>query len=324
MIIWVRHGFVSKNVVKTSIAGADFACISSEWLREEYIRRGWNPRIDYWITGFVPLDRMVNRDTRMVTLPDTFSTGTRTLLYAPTWNKFFSSMEMLGNGWIGSLRDRLPDLNIIIKPHPHIFRMFPGCISRWRTIADHYERVLLIEDPEANIYDYLPFADVLLSDASSVIFYYLALDRPMVLVNNPLRFQDKGAYDPEGHEWQWRDMGIQIERAEELNDAVVMSLERPEEKAKQRAIYRERIFGGIPDGKAAMRVADKLRALVNPELEDMDWVSAAWDTVTSRQKVSKKETVNSYIRTRLTGGGFFLGRYPRVKYIARKFLSIFE
>ncbi|MBA7569687.1 hypothetical protein ES708_11428 [subsurface metagenome] len=324
IIVWVRHGFVSKNGMSRSITGSDFSCVSSEWLRDEYLRNGWNPRLGYWVTGFPAMDGVLNPDLNKkgIKLPDDFSRGKATLLYAPTWNKLITSVEMLGDKWLDRVRQAVPELNIIIKPHPHIPKVFPKIMSAWRKAASDNERILLV-DGDADIYPYFPLTDILLSDAASPIFYFLALDRPIILVNNPLRFKAGGSFDPEGPEWLWRDVGIEINHADELESALVRSLRKPEEKAERRAYYRDKIFGDLLDGRAAERIADRVRSLINPKPED-EWVSRSWNSVASRQPVSRVYIMMSRLRLLLSPLSLTLETHPRLKYFLLKLLKKFS
>lgn len=314
IIIWVRHGFASKNVLRKAITGSDFACLSSQWLRDEYIRKGWNPRLGYWVTGFVPMDRVLNPNKfhQGVTLPEDFCNGKATLLFAPTWNKFLNAVEVLGDKWIDMIRESVPDINVVIKPHPAIPKHFPHYMKMWRESARHNERILLVEDCNSSIYDYFRSADILLSDVSSVIFYFLALNRPVILVNNPLRFKDRDGFDPEGPEWTWRNLGIQINHVNELPDAIRRSLKKPEEKAEERAFCRDRIFGSLLDGCATERIADKVRVLINPKPEDKDWVTISWNRIAALKRTDKKGRTISYILPLLAPVAFSLRRYPRL------------
>jgi len=325
IIVWVRHGFASKNWLSKCIMGSDFSCVSSEWLRDEYIGRGWNPRLGYWVTGFPPMDGVLNPDAtrKSIKVPDGFSGGKATLLYAPTWNKLMTSIEILGEEWIARIRQSVPDINIIIKPHSHIPKVFPRIMSKWKEAASQSERTLLLDCNE-DIYEYFRLADILLSDASSVIFYFLALDRPIILVNNPQRFNDRVSFDPEGPEWAWRDVGIQINHVSELKGAVVSSLENPKEKSEIRAYYRDRVFGDLLDGHAAERIADKVRALVTPKPEDV-WVTTSWNSVALRKPVNKATAMVSNVLSLPWSVGshlsFRLESRPRLKHFLIRIYS---
>ncbi len=280
IIVWTRHGFASKQYTQKSLEWCDFACISSEWVRDDLVSRGWFPRLGFWITGFSAMDHLLAEKDALSTPPglENLEPGP-TLLYATTWNPEQSAIEVLGPDWIESLRGQFPQLNIIIKLHPHIPRKYPHWLDMHRQMAQNDRRTHLVEAPEANSYDYMPFADILLTDVSSVMFYYLAFDRPIILVNNPRRFEDEAWFDQTGPEWAWRDMGREIETAEQLPAAIEASLQHPEEKADRRALYRQRVFGDLVDGQAAARIAAKVRALAQPAAADKAWVDLAWNSI---------------------------------------------
>jgi hypothetical protein len=284
-MVFVRHGFSHKRHVHRVVGGADFACVSSAASRDELVGRGLRPRFGWWVTGFVPMDEVLELERRPQPLPPGFAGGEGTLLYAPTYNAELSADAVLADDWIAPLRRRWPRLNVIIKPHP--LTLQPHALSathvaqwqaRWRALAARHERVLLVDDPAASVYRYFAHADLLLTDVSSVMFYFLHRDRPVVLVSAPDRAKSK-FYDADGPEWRWRDLGVEIERAEQLPDAVQRALERPREQAAARAQYRERIFGDLLDGGAAARVAANIRMLLRPAPEQAPWVEACWSGV---------------------------------------------
>ena len=119
-------------------------------------------------------------------------------------------------------------------------------------------------------------------------------------------------------------MGIQINHVDELQDALTRSLEKPGEKAKERAFYRDRIFGNLLDGRAAERIADKVRALVNPKPEDEEWVTVSWNSIASLKPIDKKRTIVSYIRPLLILLGVYLQRYPRLKSLLKSLFFFLE
>jgi len=254
-IVWTRHGFANKRFLSSAMAACDYACLSSAWVRDHYRAQGLRATIDEWATGFVPMDALYRRVQSM---------GARegkTLLYAPTFNPNLSSVRPLGKSWAGDLRLRYPELRIIIKPHPHTAQEQPLWLSRWQTWADADSGIELITDPDRDVYELMPDADVLLTDASSVMFYFLALDRPIILVDNPLRFDDPNRFAPDGEEWQWRDIGDRIDSAEALPAAIDAALATPNRHAEVRQHRAVQIFGDLFDGRAAERVAERVLAL---------------------------------------------------------------
>lgn len=254
-IVWTRHGFANKRFLASAMAACDYACLSSSWVRDHYRAQGLRAKIDEWATGFVPMDALYRRARAMPAREQ------KTLLYAPTFNPNLSSVRPLGKSWASDLRRRHRDLRIIIKPHPHTAQEQPLWLSRWQTWAEADPLIELITDPDRDVYELMPEADVLLTDASSVMFYFLALDRPIILVDNPLRFDDPNRFAPDGEEWQWRDIGERIESAEALPAAIDAAFAAPDRHAEVRQHRAGRIFGNLFDGRAAERVAERVLAL---------------------------------------------------------------
>ena len=280
IVVYTRHGFISKSYAWGVFGEAHFVCVSSPWVRDDSARRGWRPQMGYWVTGFTAMDEVlaVRAANKQPELPAGFSPKGPTLLYAPTYNRCMSSIEMLGADWIRQLQERWPDLNVIIKPHPHTPTRSPESMAVIHEMAAKSARTWLVPC-DANVYTLMSMADVLISDASSVPFYYLAFDRPIILFNNPKRFEEPRFFDPEGPEWLWRDMAAEIDDAGALTDALQRCLEHPEERADRRAFYRERIFGEFLDGRGAARIARKVRALAAPTAQDRAWVEIVWNTM---------------------------------------------
>lgn len=316
VFVWTRHGFANKKIAsRIAVAGCDIACVSSDWVCEEYDRRGWRPRVGYWVTGFVPMDEALSAEAPPCSalLPEDFADGSATLLYAPTWNRLLSSAGMLGRQWIDHIREVAPSVNVIIKPHPAIPKMHPRWMDGWLSDSLRNDRTLLVEDTHSSVYPYFLASDILLTDASSVMFYFLALNRPIVLVNNPHRFRDHVHFDPSSLEWQWRDMGIEIENESELPHAISRCLQHPEEKAPQRSFYRQRVFGELLDGRAAERTTARINSLLQPEPVVKEWVEHVWRSVRSAcQTTSSQHGVGVQLEKRLWE---LFVRHPRLRLV---------
>ncbi len=254
-IVWTRHGLAGKNYVAESLRHCDYACLSSEWSREAYAERGWAPRKASWITGFVPMDALYDRarEPRRDPRPH--------LLYAPTHNENLSSLRALPRDWPLRLREALPELRITFKPHPHSIERDPLSIARLRALTERDEALRLIEGDDVDIYPLLADVDVLFTDASSVMFYFLALDRPVVLYTHPRRADNPERYDPDAIEWRWRDLGEEIDSVEGLIAAVRRGLDEPHARSSIRREYARRLLGDTFDGGAAERVARHVLSL---------------------------------------------------------------
>ncbi len=279
LIVWTGHAYVSKNIRGVAVERCDFACMSGQYQLDEHRRNGWRPQLGSWVTGFVPIDGLVNaaaKDPRSV-LPPSLRESEHILLYGPTYNTKLTSSELLGPEWAQQLCERFPTLGIVIKPHPSQIVGMPHCIGWWRRSQEENDRIWLMDKQEDDVFPVMAAANVLLTDAASLMMWYLLLDRPLILVNNPRRFSDGNAYDPHGPEWQWRDMGVEVDRPQDLPAALHKCLTDTAAAGERRREYRRRVLGDTADGKIAARVAGRIRALLQPTETDREWVDLAWD-----------------------------------------------
>ena len=255
--VYVRHGLISKSHAFPAASLCDYlAGVSSPAIKDQAVRYGFAPdRV--WVTGYVQMDPLF-RGQRLP-LPVRLPPG-RTVLFAPTYNRKLSAATMLGPRVVELLRGTDADINVVIKPHPYSKSVAPEWIRMWREIALKHERVFLVDDVYADAMALLQAADVLVSDACSMAFAYLALDRPVILMTHPERTADRN-YDPDGIEWQWRDFGEELFEAEELPGAVERALHDPARHAERRAHYRREVFGEFTDGRAAERIAEHIARL---------------------------------------------------------------
>lgn len=268
-IIWTRHGFSTKNWSHECLERCDIACLSSEWFKDFFIQRGHSPRIDFWVTGFPPMDT-VFRNSRKVS-PDKRE---KTVLYAPTFDLNLAAEPVLGDSWIKKVLVHLPDLKILIKPHPLIKHVNPEWIGSWKEEAESDRRIRIIE-PDENFYEIMIEGDILITDASSVMFPFLVLDRPLILVNNPGRFRDP-KYDPQAPEWISRGMGSEVEDMDGLVKALKLNLSQPFLKNRERVLYRQRYLGNSFDGRVCERISFLLKNLLVPETGKRASVERIW------------------------------------------------
>jgi hypothetical protein len=295
LIVWTRHGFASKNARTLGAIGCDFACVSSTWVRDDLLESGVRPRQRYWVTGFPAMDRVLSPPRRPA--------GDRapTVLYAPTWNRRLGSADALGAGWLTALQAAAPGTRIVVKPHPALLREAPDLVAAWRAAGDSVH----VETADDDVYRWFAETDVLVSDASSVVFYFLAMDRPVVLYTNPEAAGDQHYFDPAGPEWTWRDLADEASAPDALVDAITAALRDPGLRATQRARYRERVFGTLTDGRAGERIAGHVRTLLADEAEQPAWVRAAWASAAAEPREAARrrelETTIESLSARVRG-----------------------
>lgn len=259
LFVDVRHGIIGKNRFGLAARMADYVCATSEANRDALIQAGVNPE-RLWLIGLVQMDPLFRNEQTPPPFP--VSEGDAVVLYAPTYNPLLSSVPMLGGRLVELIRGERKDVTIVIKPHPHTCMQQPEWMNGWRDLAAQDAGVHLVDDPAADVAPYLKAADVLISDASSVTYQFLALDRPIILIANPDRFRDSKHFNPEGMEWQWRDMGEDLDDIEQLPAAIERALTDPRLGAPSRAQYRKRLFGDLTDGRAAERIVAHVSRLL--------------------------------------------------------------
>lgn len=256
----IRHGAaLTKKFATRAAPHADYVCVGSAAMKAELAASGALPGSRIWVTGFVPMDPLFRR--RPVPLPFATGEGRKVVLFAPTYNPYLSAAPMLGPRAADLLRGGRGDVTIVVKPHPFTIERNPEWMAWWRKTARDDRHVHLVDDPAADVTPYLQAADVLVSDASTVAFAFLALDRPIVLVANPDRFEDTEHFDPDGPEWRWRDLAEDVSDVERLPAAIDRALRDPGARAARRRHYRDLLFGGFTDGRAVERIHAGVNAL---------------------------------------------------------------
>ena len=258
--VHTRHGLANKGIPARSFRAADYVCVTSEFVRDEFIALGIQPRREYWITGYIQMDNLFSAPR-----PAQIPARRKVVLYAPTWHHGLSSLPMLNRRAVELLHGGRSDTFVVIKPHPLVQEGQDPLLAPWmqtlREICHGRDDTLLIESRGEDVMPWLKAADVLVTDASSVQLEFLALNRPLVLIDNPERITSLH-FDPKGLEWAWRDMGEAVSDVEALPRAITTALDQPEERSAQRAVYRERLFGNLVDGRSGERLAGHVDQLV--------------------------------------------------------------
>jgi len=262
----VSHGLISKNLPSQQYQNADYVCVASKAVANWLTVAGSTPRRGFLSTGYIQTDPLFTEVNR---LKRKKSSGTKKrVLYAPTWNPTLTSSAMFGERVIHLLRGLDSSIEILIKPHPHLPVVNPGLMAAWQDLANREPNVSYFDETK-NIVDCAILADVMVSDASSAIFHFLALNRPLVLIDNPDRFSDPSSFDSNGIEWAWRDIGDSTDDINMVKSLVSNNLNDPTRNLIARKKRRRELFGGLTDGKSLIRVEKEIRKLVrgNPRVQ---------------------------------------------------------
>lgn len=220
---------------------------------------------DTWIeaVGFPKLDPLFNAAYPLGKFtPEAVGlrSGRPLVLYAPTF--YPSSVGCLPRDW----PQQLAGCNIVIKPHQFLYthrkyRHEMRRLERW----SQCDNVHLVGPAECNILPLMEAADLLISEASSVLFEFAALDKPVIwcdfvrprLSHRITPSKWRKLIDPEID--AYRSIARHAAEPGALADVVRGQLANPGElSAERRRITAELI--GPTDGKASARVVNCLLA----------------------------------------------------------------
>jgi hypothetical protein len=228
------------------------------------------PEGNFQQVGYCKLDPLFSGDAKGLNLPALeLEPGRPCLLYAPTYNP--SSLERFPDRW----PEHFPDFNILIKAHSftHQKKYYRGQRTKLKRWAE-YDHVHVASVDEISLVPYLKEADILVSDASSTLFEFVALDKPVIVCNffklkwfyrGPFRYRFEKRFGRDNVLYE--DISRHINGFDELPDAVSQELAHPETFREQRARYTRDHVGPV-DGLASRRIVDNLEAYEANEAND--------------------------------------------------------
>ncbi|MCL1047365.1 CDP-glycerol glycerophosphotransferase [Shewanella sp. 10N.286.51.B7] len=211
-------------------------------------------------TGYAKLDPIIQGEEKGIELSALgLDPSKATLLYAPTF--YPSSIEKMNKDW----PEQFSGYNILLKPHyfslsKPSYKKQKALLEYWQTFSNVY----LATAEEANLLPFMASADVLISDASSALFEFAALDKPVVWCDfyhlrwsyrGIFKFRFKNRVDQDLY--RYADVAAHAESYSELKAVVDGQVSCPQQFAQKRAQYTDELVG-IVDGHCSQRIADYL------------------------------------------------------------------
>ena len=185
----------------------------------------------------------------------------QTVLFAPTYKP--TCIDQIQEHIIDAARD----YNLIIKLHHYSWR------GKYAPHWHHklYERAVktashavLIPVDHYNILPYMHAADTLISEASSTMFDFLALDKTgiiFVLPHERMRYHDGEALLSEDPQHFLDGAFVHIDHPDQLREAIVEALRDDPERRRVGQQYRDHYFFGL-DGQASKRTKTVVERLL--------------------------------------------------------------
>ncbi|RXQ94473.1 hypothetical protein EO244_09325 [Ancylomarina salipaludis] len=183
----------------------------------------------------------------------------KTILYAPTF--YPSSIENMGN----KFPEEFSDYNIIVKAHHYTYlrkryKAQRKKLNKWKK----YSNVYFAEFEDYNISPFYAISDILISDESSVVFEFAALDKPVILnrfIKLRLSYRLFGKHKlkkrMESSMDQFRNIGENVNKYKDLKKVVDTEIQNPERYKARRAECTYEIIGPV-DGKVSVRMVNIL------------------------------------------------------------------
>lgn len=224
----------------------------TERLQEMY------PSSKFVDAGYAKLDPIISGETNARSVKDLgLDPNKPTLLYAPTF--YPSSLEVFSKGF----PKEFSEYNIILKPH--YFSLANPKYKGQKKRLEHwakFDNVYLAGLDEVNILPFMGLSDLLISDASSTLFEFAALNKPIVWCDfyklrwsyrGPFKYRFDKRMDQDLYEYA--DVSAHAGKYKGLKAAVDSQIKNPLEYEAKRKEYTLQLAGTV-DGKVSHRIAD--------------------------------------------------------------------
>ncbi|KGJ89293.1 CDP-glycerol glycerophosphotransferase family protein [Thalassotalea sp. ND16A] len=225
-------------------------------LREMY------PKDVFIDVGFCKLDAIVKGDDVGFCLDDLgLDSSKPTLTYAPTF--YPSSIECFPKNW----PEQFADYNILIKPH--YFSIAKEKYRKQKQLLEHwakFDNVYLAKTSDYSLVPFLKSSDILISDASSALFEFAALNKPVIWCDFlKLRWSYSGIFSyrfkrrMDKDYGEYADIAVHAQHYSQLPQLVREQYQQPSMLAATRLSLTNKLAGTL-DGKASERIVDYLKA----------------------------------------------------------------
>lgn len=216
-------------------------------------------------TGYAKLDPIFNDESNSLSVADYgLATDKKTVLYAPTF--FPSSIDKFSE----DLPLELKDYNLIIKPHffSYINSKYQSHRNLFKQWAK-YDNVYIADVGEYNLIPFMQVSDIMLSDTSSAIFEFAAMDKPLIWCNfletrwtyrGIFKFRLKNRLDPDLE--IFNELCARADSPKELPKLIKGELANPSRLKGQRFNITNTMVGKT-DGQCSKRISDYIWSSLN-------------------------------------------------------------
>ncbi len=252
-----RYGGKSHEKAKQKLSKYDFIFLSGpknlkrleevglHFAKEKLVKIGGLRFDDYLIGNFSK-----EKEYRRLKIKDT---SRKNILYAPTWRFGDGTLKKYALHFAGEITKKH---NLIIRPHYHDqkYSFFLKLQSRLKGIKHVYFSNASNIITQDTFNDFV-IADLMISDMSSVIYEFLILQRPMIIIDN--KFADYHKMPKEMDIRQNADLFDE-------NDDIVRIVDENLENPKYNDVYKKMAEASFyVEGSAVQRAVDFIQDLRN-------------------------------------------------------------
>ena len=220
------------------------------------------PQGNFIDVGFSKLDPIFNSDIPTPTLDKEalgLDKSKATLLYAPTF--YPSSIEMFSDEW----PEQFNEFNLVVKPHFFTYTKEKYKAQRRKlSLWSQSPNVYVASVDEYNLLPFFSTADLLISDASTALFEFAALNKPVLWCDFlKLRWSYRGVFAyrfkrrMDQDIQKYADIAAHVGRYSDLLSTVKQQLKNPSEFEARRLRYSEQLLGRL-DGQVSSRIVDSI------------------------------------------------------------------
>ncbi len=212
--------------------------------------------------GFSKLDPLFNETEKGLNYEQLgLSREKPTLLFAPTFNP--SSLERFPDNWPSHFKD----FNILIKPHTFTYtrESYKNQRKKLRKWAQ-FDNTYVATESDISLLPFMKEADILVSEASSTLFEFVALCKPVIVCNFfKLNWSYRGIFKYRFKKRFGKDnvvynnIGLHINSFAELRNAVSKQLQVQSLFEGERRVYTDNHIGPT-DGKSSVRIVDYIES----------------------------------------------------------------
>jgi CDP-glycerol glycerophosphotransferase (TagB/SpsB family) len=266
MLIFLNHGTGIKNILYRNLARVPNdkyqifvegkhrveSLMNSPSLRKNEVHLIGLPKLDFYFQGRFNRAEVLTRWN--------LNPNKKTILFAPTY-KPTCLYEVKDD-----IFEQTVDYNLIVKLHPYSWmgKYAPHKQHRiYERRVKKYPHAVLLPFNEYNIVPYYAAADVVISEASSTVFDFLALKKFGIIYDLPcdqLKHSDGEALLEIDNREFLKGAFIHIDSGKQINKAIEQSLHPTNEMIEAADKYRKNLFYKL-DGKASERFVKKMEEL---------------------------------------------------------------